>query len=272
MEIFGHYGISKRIDEMIINLKELDDALRKGQKQAELCKVGWVSPLSILPLAVFANKHQIKIACSEEDHNVLTYLEIIGFPQGIKDFTKSDKRYLPITQLPCSIESELLRKYEERIMENIDEKYRSSFLNALTYLTCELEDNVREHARIDHYWLLAQYWNNNKTCEITLADTGIGYRESYRGTTYEVETDLEAINNALEGKSSKKLNERGAGIPRIINMFINGYGGKVVIMSGESLLYYGKEKIKTYDLDFKWSGVFVGINFALREIKIEDYY
>lgn len=72
-------------------------------------------------------------------------------------------------------------------------------------------------------------------CEIVIADCGIGYRASYKGTKYEVKSDREAIINALVGKSSKRENLRGAGIPSIAKVFIRGYRGKLIIMSGKSI-------------------------------------
>src|SRR5450756_2443359 len=98
----------------------------------------------------------------------------------------------------------------------------------------------------------------NNTCEIVLADCGIGYKNSYEGTEFEVETDRDAIINAMEGKSSKsakaKMKERGKGIPSIANLFVNGYGGKLIIISGESIMYYKSNERKELKLKSKWQG------------------
>ena len=105
-------------------------------------------------------------------------------------------------------------------------------------------NNVREHAQINQYWLLAQYYKTtHATVEIVLADCGIGYKNSYEATKFEARDDKSAIINALEGRSSKaELNGRGFGIPSIVKIFVGALGGKLVIMSGKSLIYYKKEE------------------------------
>jgi hypothetical protein len=273
MQIENQYGITERIIELITNLKELDEALQKGKRQVDLCKVEFVTPLSILPLAVFASHNNIKITCSEEDDNVLTYLDTIGFPYGFTKIPNETKRYLPMTRLPPIENNTILGKYEDLILGKAGSgKYASSFKFSLKYLTSELVNNVNEHANIDHYWLLAQYWEKpNKTCEIVIVDCGIGYKQSYEGTDYEVATDKDAIINALEGKSSKKERLRGVGIPSIAKMFINGYGGKLIIMSGKSVVYDKQGQRKTLKMKSYWQGSLVGINFNLKTINPYKY-
>lgn len=268
MKLRKSYGISERIDEMIENLTELSS--KQCPEKAFIESAKWISPLSILPIAVYANSHNIEVECLEWDPDVRGYLQTIGFPNG-KDLHRTEKRYLPITKLPCCLDYSPLSDYEQRIFE-ICGKPPSSFQSSIKYFTSELEGNVRQHAGVDHYWILAQYWPSSNTCELAIADIGRGYRESYRGTKFEVQTDMEAIFNALEGKSSKPSEERGAGIPSIVKMFTEGYGGKVVIMSGNALVYFKKDELKKYDLKFSWKGAFVGINFQVEDIKIEDYY
>jgi len=273
MQIQESHGIYNRIEELIDNLAELETAVHQKKKSADLCEVEFVTPLSILPLATFACQNGISITCSEENYNVLSYLETIGFPNGFTDFTKTGKRYLPITRLPPIEDNTVLGEYEDRILfQASKEEWNNSFKQSLKHLTSELVNNVNEHAKIGHYWLFAQYWENKNTCEIVLADCGIGYRKSYAGTEFEVNNDFDAIVNALEGKSSKKYpQERGYGIPTIRNMFVNGYGGKLVIISGDSGIYYRQDKRKEFKLKSYWQGSLVGINFNIKTINPYDY-
>lgn len=272
MRIQERYGISERIEELISNLRVLDDALHEGN-QVDLCRAEFVTPLSILPLVVFAYHNNIKITCSEQDNNVLTYLDTIGFPDGFTELPKDRKRYLPMTRLLPVEEDTILGQYEDRIVEQAgNNEYTSSFKSSLKYLTSELVNNVNEHANIDHYWLLAQYWEQpTKTCEIVIADCGIGYKQSYQGTCFEAHSDREAIINALEGKSSKRENARGQGIPSITRMFVDGYGGKLIIMSGKSIVYYKQNERKEMKLKSHWQGALVSINFNLKVINPYSY-
>ncbi len=266
------YSTTKRLVELIGNLKELAIAKRRRTKSVDLCEVGWVSPISILPIAVYANNHKIQVTCSEEDGAISTYLDAICFQQGTEEPRISLKSYLPITRLSCDDQNDcVLTKYEDLILSRIPQEDRKPSTNSIKLLTSELLANIREHAKVDDYWILAQYWNASRTCEIAMCDTGIGYKESYRGTQFEVKKHIDAIQNALEGKSSKRSKERGAGIPTIVRMFVEGYGGEVVILSGDSLLYVHKNESTPHQSRMNWQGSLVGIRFKLKQIDFYQY-
>lgn len=268
------HGISDRIKELISNLEEMEKAKNNEIREVALAEANFITPFSILPLAVYAMDNRLKINCKERGYDVCRYLETIGFPNGVTELPANTKRYLPITKLPPIEENNLLGEYEERILSQVQTE-GNWFKNSLKYLTSELVNNVNEHAKIDHYWILAQYYPFKNTCEIVMADCGIGYKKSYDGTKFEAKTHREAIENALEGKSSKsaklEMSERGKGIPTIANMYVNGFGGKLVILSGNSIIYYKKGKKIPHKLNATWNGALVAINFNLKTINPMDY-
>jgi hypothetical protein len=239
MEIKRQFNTLQILAEMQRNLGVLRRASLTGRKSVELKIDKWATPIGLLPLAIFANSQSISLATGRNTQRVKAYLEKIMFPEGTSKlgwFVGSS--YLPLSMLNLQIDDETLTRYEDLILAEISSKeIQSSFRNSLKYLTSELITNIKEHARIEHYWILAQYWPKTKTCQIAIADTGVGYLESYRNTAYEVITHKEAIANAVKGNSSKDDIERGAGIPGMIKIFCEGYGGDVVIMSGDALLY-----------------------------------
>lgn len=271
MKIRFQYSTRKRIIELINNLREMDKVIEKGQKVIDLFEVGWIYPISFLPIVVYANHNNVFVDCHEQDEGICSYLESICFPKGTAKLRGVRKDFLPITRLACTNRHNVLTRYEDRIIEKVPKQYRNPFLYSLKYLTSELESNVREHAKVMDYWIFSQYWRTTKTCEIGICDTGIGYKASYDGTPYEVTEHIEAIINALKGKSSKHPQERGAGIPSIVRMFIEGYKGEMVIMSGDSLLYLHQGENLAYRLGMLWSGSFVGLRFVLKGINIYDY-
>ena len=271
MKIRSQYNTRRRIIELVTNLKEIENAVRRGHGTVGLSQVAWITPISFLPIVVYASRYHVSIDCAEKKPDVLGYLGSICFPEGTTKLSERQKNFLPITRLSCNDKNNLLSKYEDRILCKVHEENRSPFSTSLKYLTSELESNVREHADVDDYWIFAQYWPRMRTCEIAMCDTGIGYKDSYVGTMYEVANHIDAIKNALEGRSSKSLQERGAGIPSIVRMFVEGYQGEMVIMSGDSLLHaYSGERIG-YKFSLLWPGSFVGLRFRLREINIYDY-
>jgi hypothetical protein len=224
----------------------------------------WVTPFSLLPLAVYASRLRMRISYGRNKSEVKGYLRNIRFPKGVNRIDSLSSTYLPLSRLSVESGDEYLTRYEDRIIGKVmDEKVRMSFQNSLKYLTSETVTNIKEHAQVDDYWLLAQYWPASETCEIAIADSGVGYLGSYRGTAYEVDTHEEAIKNVIHGCSSKDDVERGTGIPGMIKIFCEGYKGCVVIMTGDRLLYIEEENSDFYELDFNWDGVFVGIRFKL---------
>lgn len=270
MRIRKQYDTRNRVVELINNLKEMS-RVERDYPFAELSEVGWIYPISLLPLVTYAGYNNISIECLEEDVDIYRYLGSICFPDGTTELNKVGKDFLPITRLVCAHGNKILGLYEDRILGKVSEEYRDPFLTGLKYLTSELESNVREHAKVEEYWIFAQYWAATRTCEIGICDTGIGYKASYEGTPYAVTKHIDAIMNALRGKSSKHLQERGAGIPSLVRMFVKGYNGEMIIMSGDSLLYahYGRNIAYKFGLIFP--GSFIGLRFRLKEIDIYDY-
>jgi len=264
------YATKDRIIELVDNLKEASSA-KAQDASLELSNVRWVYPISLLPIVVYANRKKLAITCSEKSGDVCGYLDSVCFPTGTTELRNVSKNYLPITQISCNDTNHLLSNYEERILSKLDAQSRQPFLTSLKYLTSELEANVREHSGVDNYWIFSQYWSKTKTCEIALCDIGIGYKASYEGTEYEVENHADAILNAFGGKSSKSSDERGTGLPSIAKLFVEGYGGIMVVMSGNAVLHkYGNQN-DAYTFDGDWQGCFVGLRFPVKELNMYLY-
>ncbi|MDR0459990.1 MAG: hypothetical protein LBH62_00910 [Nitrososphaerota archaeon] len=244
----------------------MQEAKNKGNNAVDLT-AQFVTPLSILPLVVCANYYDLTINCTDESNrDTFNYLNTIEFPNGIKSFNKNNKRYLPIMNISTRESDEVLSDYEERMLSQFGLQ-----TNVLKNLTCELVNNVREHSKKQDYWMLAQtYQNPRKTVEIVLADCGVGYKQSYKGTQWETKTDTEAIINALDGRSSKtELQGRGFGIPSIIKTFVDELCGKIIIISGNSLVYYKRKERIEKQLKSYWQGSVIGINCLPKDV---DFY
>jgi len=273
MELFQS-RLLPRLAEMQDNIIEMIEAKKKGKTTIELIVKNWCTPFSLLPLAVISDTLGMNITYGRNNSDVKRYLKTIRFPKGTSSINslRQSSTYLPISRLSIDKGDKYLTKYEERILEGIkDSDVRSSFQNSLKYLTCEMTTNIKEHARVQDYWILSQYWPKTETCELVIADTGIGYKESYQNTPFRADNHEEAIKNAIEGISSKGDEERGTGIPGMIKIFCEGYKGSVVIMSGDRLLLIQRGKRVFYELEFDWQGVFIGIRFKLGVINALKY-
>ena len=56
MEIQADFGISNRLAELVKNLSKLEAARLNNQSKVELRVERYVTPLAVLPLAVYANR------------------------------------------------------------------------------------------------------------------------------------------------------------------------------------------------------------------------
>lgn len=285
MELRARFGISERLDELVNNLSELDGARLNNQSEVKLYAERTATPLAVLPLAIYANYYKIAISLTEDSSDdVCSYLDAIAFPSGVTDLQSIEGYHLPIARRPANEDDPVLSKYRDMILSQITTADTNAtnierFKFSVNMMTAELVNNVLEHSLVDHYHVLAQYYHyaTNKPCEIIIADNGIGYKASYEDSTkYHPKSHAEAIQNAIEGNSSKSRIDnawdRGAGIPIIKNMFVNGINGKLVIMSGDAILYYKKgiTKAKEILLPLSLVGSIVCVNFNVNKLKDVD--
>ncbi|MGB8312194.1 MAG: hypothetical protein WCE81_10090 [Halobacteriota archaeon] len=272
MEILAGFSISKRLAELVNNLSELEEAQLNNQSKIELYVGSYATPLSVLPLAVYADRFGLSIYYTKDSNsNYCSYLDTIGFPRGMTNSCSSEKSYLAIRKLSVVREDKTLGDYVDRIFSLINLPGAFGLSNSLETFTSELVANVRQHAEVKNYWVFAQYYEKArpKTCEIVIADTGIGYKKSYESHKIKAETDTEAIQNALEGISSKPGDGRGYGIQNVASLSLKGFGGKLVIMTGKSIMYYKryiKKATKEVELSYGWGGSVVCVNFTPRDL------
>ena len=257
--------------ELDENLAEMNSRRDKKRRAVSLdISATWVTPIHLLALSARANYLGLRINTTASKRQTRDYLGRIKFPSGTRDVSSSGTA-IPLTMLNTQRDDNLLGEYEDRILREVAPEFRSSFKNTLVYMTSELTTNIREHSQSKQYWILAQHWPKTQTCEIAIADTGIGYLESYKGTSYEVENHHAAIQNALQGRSSKNNVERGAGIPSTVRIFTEGYGGKVIVITGDAIQVIQNGKTEPYRLRSHWNGTLIGIQFNMKNVNIHPY-
>ncbi len=257
--------------EMDVNLAEMNRVRSEGERFVDLeVSARWVTPIHLIALAAMSSYLGIQIKCRVLKKRTSDYLNRIRFPSGTRDFISSGTA-IPLTKLESYRDDDILGEYEERVLREVDPRYRANFRINLKYMTSELTTNIREHSKAEQYWILAQHWPRTDACEIAIADTGIGYLESYRGTPYEVDNHHAAIQNALDGLSSKNDVERGAGVPSTIRIFTEGYGGEVVVMTGDAIRVIRGSVSEQYSLRCYWLGTLIGLHFDMKNVNIYPY-
>lgn len=131
-----------------------------------------------------------------------------------------------------------------RIMDLQDDGKGLGGQSVFAYLIGELIDNIYEHSQFSNAMVMAQRYARKGFVEVTFYDDGITIAGSLRRAGLNYLTDIDAIKDALRGKSSKKDTERGYGLDTNVRMCtdINGLGGKALIVSGCGAFEYGQEK------------------------------
>lgn len=247
-----------------------------GDITLDFSEVRFITPLYVLPLVVFLNSCDKNITIT----NMNEYLQTIGFATGMcpdkmrkSEFIAimekySQKTYIPIVSFPATKDSDdekdaILSTVESIIMRQL--KLDSNISTGLKYMLGESIDNIIQHAHSERGYIFAQSYPNKKFIDICIADSGITLLGSYQTLTdNEIESDLEAIQAANRGISTKNLpnaENRGYGIITSKKMLIDGLGGSFIMMSGNALHLYNSEHQKFIETpsDIRWNGTIIAL-------------
>ena len=239
----------------------------------DFADVGFVAPLYVLPLVVFLNGCNRNV----EIVNIGGYLENIGFEQGLSPdkmrkseflavMEKYSKRdYIPIIwaktvsdekdTILSTVESIIIR--QSGIAKNV--------AAGIKYMLGECVDNIIEHANSERGYIVAQSYPDKGYIDICIADNGMTLLGSYRTLAdNEIESDLEAIQAANRGISTKNLpnaENRGYGIITSKKMLVEGLDGSFIMMSGNALHLYNAQNKKFIETpaDIRWNGTIVAL-------------
>lgn len=233
-----------------------------------------ISPLYALPLVMYMNGCEKETICT----GLNDFLQQISFPIGIHpdSMRKSEfiatmekyarKTYIPIVSFPATKDRDdekdvILSTVESIIVQQLG--IDSNVATGLKYMLGESIDNIIQHANSERGYIYAQANPIEGYVDICIADSGITLLGSYKSqVNNEIETDLEAIQAANRGISTKNLpnaENRGYGIITSKKMLINGLGGSFVMMSGNALHLYNSEcrKFIQTPAHIRWNGTLV---------------
>jgi len=172
------------------------------------------------------------------------------------------KTYIPLILFPTSKakEDSSLRENVLSAINSILKKQlnlKGDLLEAIYYLIDELTNNISDHSGSSKGILFAQVYPSKNYMDVCIVDYGKGIRNTYlESGKASPESDEEAIEMAINGKSTKDLPEsRGFGISTSRKMLTNGLKGKFFLCSGKAMFYQNFEKQEIVTLpdfaDFK---------------------
>lgn len=232
-----------RLKELAANMEFL---LSKEQSTNVHVKVGFATPLAVVPLAAIINERKLHL---EGEQN--TYLETIHFPEGVKEVKMSRKTYLPIIRLqlaslpPSEVGTQLNKLsavFLDLLRSNViaDREFIEMVtVNAFGFLLEELMDNVAEHAEARNVYVFSQYWPKTNSCELCILDDGQGLFGSLRAAGRDVSDSLDAIrkvlNQGLSAKDEFGDIHRGTGLRNTRAVIANrDISGEFLILSGNA--------------------------------------
>ncbi len=256
--------------EIINQIEESDDE----NITIDFNSTSWVSPLFVLPLMVYLYGSRRQINCT----NIPAYLSTVHFPGGIvpDDMRRSEflahmegyahRSYIPIVSFPAAARNDDEKNAILSTVESIISRQLGlapNIVAGLKYMIGESIDNITEHSESERGYIFAQAYPKKGYLDVCIADTGITLLGSYRRLDdNEIESDLEAIQAANRGISTKNLpnaENRGYGIITSKKMLIDGLGGHYVMISGEAIHLKSSELDKFLLLpeQFRWNGTII---------------
>ena len=238
--------------------------------------VKFVTPLFVLPLVVYFNSCNKNISIT----GIGDYLQTIEFTKGIlpDKMRKSEfiavmekytrKTYVPIISFPALKDNDdekdaILTTVESLIVRQLC--IAPNVATGLKYMIGESIDNIIQHAYSERGYIFAQSYPNKGYLDICIADSGITLLGSYKTLAdNEIESDLEAIQAANRGMSTKNLpnaENRGYGIITSKKMLIDGLGGSFIMMSGNAIHLYNSEYRKFIETpsNIRWNGTIIAL-------------
>ncbi|MEX2403971.1 MAG: hypothetical protein WD625_07545, partial [Balneolales bacterium] len=245
----------------------------------------FVKPISVVPLAIVARQKELKFLDNT------SYLKTIEFPDGqeISGFTTNGDTYFPLTRADLLA---LDSSEREKKLRDLSDKYGCLLKNQITdkdfkkrigrnvshLLISEMIDNIYEHAMAENAYIFSQYWQGIESCEICLADNGMGIYNSLSKAQRNVTSDLDAveqvIKNCLSAKDEYGSQKRGTGIRNTIKLLSNKeLKGFFCVISGSSGYFIDSDN-RNYFLDLenlKWSGTIINMGFKKPTTKINIY-
>lgn len=172
---------------------------------------------------------------------------------------KKIKKIIPVGQL------DIAHDWIYREVSSI--KLPKGCLDLLTYIVSELFANVKEHSFAKK--IRFEMFIRSKIFYFTLADDGIGIRNSFLQNGIFAKDDRAAIELAVGGMSTKKTNERAFGL--FSTQRLAGYvGGQMNIFSGKIKATFEKNKTKFERLHRIISGVKVTVVIPLKAVNVYD--
>lgn len=232
-------------------------------KKLDLSGVDWFYPTLLLPLGIFKIYNQDIEVILPKDLNVANYFKIVTESGE----TTGNKSYIPIIKLP-----EAQEEAEVKLSElNFFAASECGGINTLQYFIGELSENIYEHSSFSTAYVMAQKYPTMRFLEFCIIDNGISIPQSYERVGISIENDKAALDNALNGISTKPMKERGFGLRSSIKVLTSKLGGTCLIVSRKGCLRAFDGEKDTFNIDEKdiYPGTLISIMVPFQKGKVD---
>lgn len=269
---------NQRGDDLIEQLRAVLSVLKtiesSSDRTLDLSLLRWAPPLEILALAALKQRENLTITYPR-DGECEGYLERIGFPEGKIGLMTLPNRYIPILRFKTGERGALGRSGLESQIIHLFTNYigaQPGVMNGIATSISEMFDNIEQHAGVEEALIHAMFYPRKPFMDICIVDTGVGIPGSYRNHGVTFDSDVDAIEKALQGISTKDK-DRGTGLRSTIKVIGTAFKGTALLISGNAMASVtdGSE-VKTQELPVSWPGTLIVMRIPKQSKAIEDIY
>ncbi|CAG1020062.1 hypothetical protein DOJK_00054 [Patescibacteria group bacterium] len=238
-------------------------------KIIDLSPYTWFYPSSMLPLCNLLKNTRGSMGVISPHESVTHYISVIMGTSYISS------TYVPITYLPRE------RREVSSVITQLQELHDNGIyyggINAFNFLIGELIDNIYQHSKFTNASIMAQRYEKKRFTEISIFDDGISIPKCFENHGLYSKHDANAIQKAISGLSTKDKS-RGYGLNTSINIYVNGVGGSLLLISRNGAFYLKNDddsgrKLYSLSSEYKLDGTLITfrIPYPVKEVNIYDY-
>lgn len=230
----------------------------------DLSNINFVSPTILLPSLNFARQNSMKIKVHP---NTSDYIKrVLGIING-------PKTTLKFRELPKK------RSDNNRVVKDmvnlLDHDYGGS--RTLWHVLNEMVNNVIDHSQSENGYTYSQKYPIGGAIDMSFFDNGISIPGSYEEADISFKNDCDAIDNAINGISTKEKDEddpRGYGMNTTAQLITKGNNGDMLVVSRGGLCYINQlgKKYNRLVKDKFMQGTLVSIRIKRNQVQNFDSY
>ena len=142
-------------------------------------------------------------------------------------------------------------------------------------MLAELSDNIEQHSQFTQASVMAQYYSDKKYLDIGIFDNGITIPSLFEKKNISFLNDIDALNKAIEGISTKEEKGRGFGLRTSKKIVLEGLNGEMYLISRKGALILGPESKensgKTLENPLKGTLVYFRFKAPKKSLNIYEY-